>query len=248
VSFGIDVNICLFAADPSSPLNPKAVSFLEQCARDRQVFSIAWLNLMSYLRIATYPSIFDRPLSHDEAVRNVDSLLALPHCRVIREEEIFWPAYQEITAEVPTRGILVPDAHLAAVLRGHDVKTLYTHDRDFRKFVRSDNQDERLATHWLEPTGVTIKEIRWPIGPTQYYGIGFTGFGQTTTKHWHQFVQGLCMPIKAMLDRLESLAAILRELAEAARFAIAAASARSSQGQPGASHPTPMQVDVTAGD
>jgi predicted nucleic acid-binding protein len=36
---------------------------------------------------------------------------------------------------MPTRGILVPDAHLAAVLRQSGITTLYTHDRDFRKFA-----------------------------------------------------------------------------------------------------------------
>jgi predicted nucleic acid-binding protein len=32
------------------------------------------------------------------------------------------------------RGNLVPDAHLAALLLQHGVKTLYTKDTDFRKF------------------------------------------------------------------------------------------------------------------
>lgn len=32
------------------------------------------------------------------------------------------------------RGKLVPDAHLAAVLRQHGVVKLYTHDKDFWKF------------------------------------------------------------------------------------------------------------------
>ena len=32
------------------------------------------------------------------------------------------------------RGNLVPDAHLAAPLRSHGVRTVYTHDRDFLKF------------------------------------------------------------------------------------------------------------------
>lgn len=92
-----------------------------QCAADREVFCLAWLTLMSYLRMATHPSIFDRPLSHDEAVHNIDALLALPQSRVIGEDENFWNAYREITAEVPTRGNLVPDAHLAALLHGHGV-------------------------------------------------------------------------------------------------------------------------------
>lgn len=134
MSFSIDVNILLYASDQSSPLHQRAVSFLNKCATDRQVFCLAWQTLMAYLRMATHPAIFDRPMSQDEASANVDALLALPHCRVINEEESFWDDYREITAEVPTRGNLVPDAHLASVLRSHGVANLYTHDRDFRKF------------------------------------------------------------------------------------------------------------------
>jgi predicted nucleic acid-binding protein len=33
------------------------------------------------------------------------------------------------------RGNLVPDAHLAALLRQHGVRRLYTNDADFRKFA-----------------------------------------------------------------------------------------------------------------
>jgi predicted nucleic acid-binding protein len=36
---------------------------------------------------------------------------------------------------LPVRGNLVPDAHLAALLRQHGVTTLYTNDVDFRKFT-----------------------------------------------------------------------------------------------------------------
>jgi predicted nucleic acid-binding protein len=39
------------------------------------------------------------------------------------------------------RGNLVPDAHLAALLRYYGVKTLYTHDRDFLKFPFLDVRD-----------------------------------------------------------------------------------------------------------
>ena len=39
------------------------------------------------------------------------------------------------------RGNLVPDAHLAALLREHGVRTLYTHHRDFRRFDFRDVRD-----------------------------------------------------------------------------------------------------------
>lgn len=66
---------------------------------------------------------------------NVEVLLENPHVRVLAEEEGFWSIYRRLTAEVPTRGNLVPNAHLAALLRLHGVRTLYTNDRDFQKFA-----------------------------------------------------------------------------------------------------------------
>jgi hypothetical protein len=53
---------------------------------------------------------------------------------LLSEEEGFWEVYRATTAEVATRGNLVPDVHLAALLRHHGVKTIYTNDRDFLKF------------------------------------------------------------------------------------------------------------------
>lgn len=59
---------------------------------------------MSYLRMATYPSIFERPLTPAQALANIEELLSLPLSR-------------------------------------HGVVTLYTPDRDFRKFSFLDVRD-----------------------------------------------------------------------------------------------------------
>ena len=145
MSFGIDVNLLIYASDAASPKHDKAKAFLAECAAGREVFCLAWLTLMSYLRIATHASIFSQPLAPAQAMRNVQSLLALPHCRAIGEEEGFFEVYRGITDQVPTRGNLVPDAHLAAVLSQHGVVTLYTHDKDFRKFGFLDVRDPLSA-------------------------------------------------------------------------------------------------------
>jgi len=134
MSFGIDVNVLLYASDRSSPHHTRAVDFLEASVVGSEVFCIAWLTAMSYLRMATHPSIFSQPLSPAEAVANVQALLAVPHCRALGEEAGFWAVYQDVTRGLTIRGNLVPDAHLAAVLRQHGVVRLYTHDKDFRRF------------------------------------------------------------------------------------------------------------------
>jgi toxin-antitoxin system PIN domain toxin len=134
VSFAIDVNVLLYASDRSSPYSDKAVEFLAECAAGPEVVCLAWPTVMSYLRLATHPSIFARPLSPEEAMGNIETFLRLPHVRALGEEEDFWSVYRLVSGSTPTRGNLVPDAHLAAVLRQHGVTTLYTNDRDFRKF------------------------------------------------------------------------------------------------------------------
>lgn len=141
MSFGIDVNILLYASDDTSPLHHKAADFLGRCASSRELFYLSWVTIMSYLRMATHSAIFGEPLTHEEAVRNIETLLALPHCRVIGENEGFWDTYRTITDDVPTRGNLVPDAHLAAILSSHGISTVCTHDRDFRKFTFLKVQD-----------------------------------------------------------------------------------------------------------
>jgi len=141
MSFAIDLNILLYASDADCKYYKRAKSFLEECMQKEELFCLGWPTVMGYLRIATHPSIFGRPLTPDEAMANIGTLLRLPHMRFLSEEEGFWDIYREMTAEVPTRGNLVPDAHLAAILRQHGVKKLYSHDRDFLKFGFLDIRD-----------------------------------------------------------------------------------------------------------
>ncbi|WP_447970370.1 TA system VapC family ribonuclease toxin [Nitrospira sp. M1] len=134
MSFSLDVNILLYASDRSSSFHLAASDFLEQCASNRELCYLAWPTLMSYLRIATHPRIFTHPLSPNEVLANIEALLNLPHVRSLSEEEGFLEIYREVTGEMPVRGNLVPDAHLVALLRQHDIKKLYTADTDFLKF------------------------------------------------------------------------------------------------------------------
>ncbi len=134
MSYAVDVNVLLYASDSASPFSKPARNFLEKCAKGPEVLCFAWPTLLAYLRLATHPAIFASPLSPDEAQANVASLLGLPHVRVLSEEDGFWDVYLEVTAGLAVRGNDVPDAHLAAILRQHDVATLYTNDRDFRKY------------------------------------------------------------------------------------------------------------------
>jgi uncharacterized protein len=135
LSFSCDVNVLLYASDSTSPVHGRAREFLTQAISGGDLFCLAYSTLMSYIRIATHPGIFRQPLTPAQALGSVEALAAQPRVRLLSEEEGFLEAYRSVTAEFPVRGNLVPDAHLAALLRQHGVRTLYTRDADFRKFA-----------------------------------------------------------------------------------------------------------------
>lgn len=134
MSYSIDANILLYASDESSPFSARAKEFLASLADDSDLLCLTWPTLMAYLRIATHPSIFSAPLKPAEAWENIGSLLDLPRCHMIGEEESFPEDYAAVVNGITVRGNLVPDAHIATILRQHGVNRLYTADTDFLKF------------------------------------------------------------------------------------------------------------------
>jgi toxin-antitoxin system PIN domain toxin len=134
MSYSIDTNILLYASDEESPHHEKAKRFIEGRGDDPDLLCLTWGTLMGYQRIATHPSIFRNPLNAQQAWSNVENLLALPRCRIVQEQENFDKEYAELSGQLGVRGNLVPDAHLAVLLRQHGVTKIYTADSDFRKF------------------------------------------------------------------------------------------------------------------
>ena len=134
MSYTIDVNVLVYASDQESPFHAAAATFLRERAEDPDIFCLTWPVIMGYLRLVTHPRLFESPLAPRAAVDNIAALLGLPRCRVVSEPENFLGVYRDISVEVAARGNLVPDAHVAALARAHGIRTIYSHDRDFRKF------------------------------------------------------------------------------------------------------------------
>ncbi len=131
----VDANVLLYASDESSELHVRARTFLEDelVGADEFVY-LFWPTVLAYLRISTHAAVFERPLAPASAIANIDALLALPHVRTAGEHERFWPAYRRVAVDADVRGNLVADAHLVALMDENGVRTIWTHDRDFRRF------------------------------------------------------------------------------------------------------------------
>jgi uncharacterized protein len=141
LSFTFDANVLLYASDETSAYHAQARVFLEQVASGDELVYLFWPTVMAYLRIATHPAIFEKPLPPADALANVDQLLALPYVQTIGEQDHFWPSYRRVAGEADARGNLVPDAHLVALMVENGVRTIWTSDRDYRRFSSIESRD-----------------------------------------------------------------------------------------------------------
>ena len=133
MSITVDANVLVYASNEAEPVHRPARQLLERLAAGPEIVYLFWPTIMGYLRIVTHPSLLPRPLGPAEAIANISALIALPHFRTPGEGEGFWELYLD-TRNDPDRGNDVPDGHLAALMRQHGVGTIYTRDRDFRRF------------------------------------------------------------------------------------------------------------------
>lgn len=135
MSVTVDANVLLYASDAHSPRHRTARDLLEQLAAGPALVYVFWPVVMAYLRMATHPRIFDNPLDPDVARANLAALLDRPHVRSPGEGAGFWAIYENTVERDVIRGNLVTDSHIAALMRQHGVDTIWTADRDFRRFA-----------------------------------------------------------------------------------------------------------------
>ena len=134
MTYTVDANVLLYASDTDSRFHAAAIELLDSIVLGPEIVHLFWPTVMAYLRIATHPAIFARPLSHADARANIEGLLQLPHVQVSGEADGFWDRFAEVAEDVRPTGNDVPDTHLAALMLQHGVRTIWTRDRDFRKF------------------------------------------------------------------------------------------------------------------
>ena len=140
MSATVDANILVYASDTRAESHDRAVALVRGLAMGPEILYLFWPVLLGYLRIVTHPGILAHPLSPVAALGNIESLLDRPHVRAPGELDGFWPMFRSTAGDRP-RGNDIPDAHVAALMRQHGVRVIYTRDRDFRRFEGIDVRD-----------------------------------------------------------------------------------------------------------
>ena len=140
MSVTIDANVLVYASNEADASHSVARSLVERLAAGPDLVYLFWPTIMRYLRIVTHPAILTRSLSFIEARDNVSTLIERPHVRAPGEGDGFWDLYVE-TVRVNARGNEIPDAQIVALMRQHGVATIYTRDRDLRRYEQIDVRD-----------------------------------------------------------------------------------------------------------
>jgi hypothetical protein len=129
----VDANLLLYAYHPRSEQHEASRAWLEATLSGPELVRFAWLTLWAFLRIATNPRVFERPLSAAEAEAAVSSWLAQPNAGILEPGERHWEILRELMREGQSSGPLVMDAVVAAIALEHGA-ALFTTDRDFSRF------------------------------------------------------------------------------------------------------------------
>lgn len=128
-----DVNLLLYAVDESSPRHRQARAWLEETLSGSETVAFTWVVLLAFVRLATHPAVFERPLEADEALDLLDGWLERKCVTVIAPTDRHAAVLRELLQPLGTAGNLTTDAHLAALAVEHGA-TLCSCDADFSRF------------------------------------------------------------------------------------------------------------------
>ena len=129
----IDANVLLYAIDPTAERHEPAKRVLDEALAGPQTVLFPWVSLLAFLRIATHPAVFSRPLSTAAATDTVDAWLAQPGAVVPQPDTRHLARLRTLLERTGRGGNLVNDAHLAALAQQFDAIVL-TFDTDFGRF------------------------------------------------------------------------------------------------------------------
>jgi len=131
--FLVDANVLLHAVNRAAPQHEAAHRWLQAALAGPEPVAFAWVVTLAFLRLATHPAVFERPLDTAAAADIVEAWMTSPHAVAVDPTSRHLPLLRGLLATAGTAGNLVTDAHLAALALEFDA-TVVSFDRDFGRF------------------------------------------------------------------------------------------------------------------
>jgi toxin-antitoxin system PIN domain toxin len=129
----VDANILLYAVNQDAPRHEAVRKWWEAAVAGEEPVGLCWIVLLAFLRIATRPRAFARPLTPERAIAIVTQWLDHANVRVVSESDEHWTILRGLLEETGVAGNLTADAHLAALAISRGA-VLASCDADFSRF------------------------------------------------------------------------------------------------------------------
>lgn len=130
----VDANLLLFAVHRGSAFHTAARDWLSEQLNGSRRVGLPWQSLAAFLRMATHPRAFERPLDPAAAWERVGDWLGAGVAWIPEPGERHVQILGELILRHQLRGNLIPDAQLAALALEHGL-TVYSADTDFARFT-----------------------------------------------------------------------------------------------------------------
>jgi uncharacterized protein len=137
----VDANLLLYAQFVDFPQHVRAREWLESQMNSPGRIGIPWQCSLAFLRLATNPRVFRRPLAIRAAWQQVARWLEHPRVWIPEPGPDHANILGRLLDQAHATGNLVPDAHLAGIAIEHGL-TVCSADADFARFP---------GVTWLNP-------------------------------------------------------------------------------------------------
>ena len=131
----VDTNVLVYSHREESPWHAAAVKCVTQLAEGKAPWAIPWPCIHEFLAIVTHPKIYRPATPLESALDQVDAWIESPSLHLIGEMGGYWPTLRSVLSSGRIVGPMTHDARIVAVCRQHEVKVLWSADRDFSRFA-----------------------------------------------------------------------------------------------------------------
>jgi toxin-antitoxin system PIN domain toxin len=129
----LDANLLLYSVDQGSRHHGLSADWVRAAFQGQRRVALPWQTIGAFLRIATHPRVFARPLTVEAAWAAMEQWLAAPVCWVPAATERTAQILGDLLRHTDARGNLASDAQIAALALEHGLSVVSL-DSDFARF------------------------------------------------------------------------------------------------------------------
>lgn len=128
-----DVNLLLYAHNRADARHQEARVWWERQLNGTRPVALCWVAINGFIRIATHPRIFEKPLKAGQAANYVREWLEQSNSLLVEPGMSFPGIYLAYLEKLGAGGNLTTDAYLAALAVEHQAE-LQSNDGGFERF------------------------------------------------------------------------------------------------------------------